>query len=180
MRRRLFKLGWICLIFVLAVACGARKKEVNLTKDGTLFEFENVSFIHPDEFKEETSSTEKPTLRDVKAKSTLFKKEDQSFSLEIMELVENNSVEELIQLFRVDIESTGATILSNTKVTLTNGDSCYELVSQNGDVKEKYLVIFEEGKRYCLKYRAPIDVYDENILDIDKFLYTFTVKEQGE
>ena len=171
--QKIQKLLLIGLVFVL-IACGAKKKEVNLTKDGTPFEYANVSFIVPKQFKEESN------LDSAHVKARFDNGDDSYLLLRIDEVLENNKEEELVELFRIEVESLGASIVSNAKVTLSNGDTCYEVVAKRGNEQIKYLVMFEEQMRYCLKYVTTTDQYDEQIIDMDKYLYTFTVKERGE
>lgn len=170
--KKIRKLLLISVAFVL-IACGAKKKEVNLTKDGTPFEYANVSMIVPKQFKEDMN------LDSTHVKARFSHGEDYLL-LRIDEILENNKEEELVELFRIEVESLGASIVSNAKVTLSNGDSCYEIVAKRGNEQIKYLVLFEENRRYCLKYVTSVDQYDEQIIDMDKYLYTFTVKERGE
>lgn len=177
---KVIKYMLLVLALGVVVACGAKNKTVNITKDGTMYEYANVSFVYPNSFKKQDVAlyNESEELSDhIK---TVFTKDEEEMTLMIDPVIENNKVEELIQLFRVEVETTGATIISNTKVNLTNGDSCYEVVAENGDTKVKYMVIFEEGKRYCLKYKTTSKDYDDKIINRDKFLYTLAVKEQGE
>ncbi|WP_041139902.1 hypothetical protein [Beduini massiliensis] len=178
--KKIIKFALLVVAFMVVVACGAKNKTVNITKDGTVYEYANVSFTYPNSFKKQDATL----YNDAEALSdhikTIFTKDQEEITLMIDPVIENNKVEELIQLFRVEVETTGATIISNAKVTLTNGDSCYEIVAENGDVKAKYMVIFEGGDRYCLKYKTTTKKYDDKIINMDKFLYTFAVKEQGE
>ncbi len=177
---RIIKFTFLIIAVFTLVACGTKNKSVNITKDGTTYEYENVSFIYPHSFKKQDAvaySRAEAISDEVK---TVFSKGDDEIALIIDPVIENNKVEELVQLFRVEVETTGATIISNAKITLDNGDSCYEIVAENGEVKTKYMVIFEEGKRYCLKYKTNTSEYDDKIINMDKFLYTFVVKEQGE
>lgn len=177
---KLIKMILAAFVCFTLIACGARKKEVNVVKDGTFYEYANVNFTYPNSFKVQEASNQITDELSKDGTKFVVQKDDEEISMMIDALIENNKVEELIELFRVEIETTGATIVSNTKVTLGNGDSCYEIVSQNDTHKAKYLVIFEEGKRYCLKYKATISDFDDQIIDMDKFLYTFTVKETGD
>ncbi|MFQ9923076.1 MAG: hypothetical protein ACLRVU_06150 [Beduini sp.] len=178
--KKIIKFALLVVACMVVVACGAKNKTVNITKDGTVYEYANVSFTYPNSFKKQDATLYNRSEELSDHVKTIFAKDQEEMTLMIDPVIENNKVEELIQLFRVEVETTGATIISNTKVTLTNGDGCYEIVAENGDVKAKYMVIFEEGYRYCLKYKTATKDYDNKIINIDKFLYTFAVKEQGE
>ena len=62
-----------------------------------------------------------------------------------------NAQSELIQLYKVDLETMGYTVISNTKVNLDNGYLCYEVVIEDSDVKAKHMVIYENNLRYVLE-----------------------------
>lgn len=175
----------ICFLIMcfIVVACNVKDKPVNITKNGSSIEYSNVEFTYPNTFKQkdETIAKENSVQSQIVEQDKIeLVKDDSSILLTIDPILSQNKEEELIQLFRVEVETTGATIISNAKVKLDNGDSCYEIVSKNDTEQAKYLVVFEEGKRYSLKYKTLQENYDKNILDMDKFLYTFTVKESGE
>lgn len=179
---RYLKIVCFLMMCFIVVACNTKNKPVNITKDGTTMEYDNVSYTYPNSFKEADENVMRSNveLQSLSTTRKLLKKEDSEISLVIDPILGENKEEELIELFRVEVETTKAQIISNTKVKLDNGDSCYELVSKTDTHQAKYLVIFEEGNRYYLKYKTLIENYDKNILNMDKFLYTFMVKESGE
>lgn len=171
----------LSLLFLISLsACGDKNKTVNVVKDGKEFVYENIDFLYPSKFQVINPSDKTRSVQYNVDKVFSFENDDEVIEFQVSQIIENNRIEELFQLFRVEIESNKYTVVSNAKVTLENKDSCYELVVQNEKYKEKYLVIFEDGYRYSLMYRALISEYEDNIINMDKFLYTFTVKENGE
>lgn len=163
------------LCFILT-ACGNNEKIVNVTKEGKKYELEDVSFTYPSTF-EEVPVVVSSTMYDQTIK---FENNGDVISCEIVNIEEENVESELIELFKIDLESMGYSVVSNTKVTLESGDYCYELVAEKSGMKCKYLVIYENNKRYCLTYQAPKAQFDQDIVKMDKYLYTFLVKEDGE
>lgn len=178
--KKIRNICFVLAIMVLICACG-NHGIVNVKKQGTEFQYENASFYYPDKFsKDDEVPLYNKSRNDLNSTIAVLKNKKETIQLEVTEIVEENIESELIELFKLDLESLGYKSISGAKVTLESGDSCYELVVENGVIKAKYLIAYEHNQRYSLAYCAPIEVFDKNILKMDNYLYTFVIKEHGE
>ena len=175
-------IGFILGLSLILCACNNKNEIVNVTKQGTEYIYESASFFYPNKFNMEDDNENGDVKVPSQTKNTSIKisHKEEIIELEVSDVVEDNVESELIQLYKVDLETMGYTVISNTKVNLDNGDSCYEVVIEDSDVKAKHMVIYENNLRYVLKYEAPSNEFDKKILKMDKYLYTFVVKEHGE
>ncbi len=163
-----------CVFLLVVSGCHQNVDGDNVVKNGTLYSYENIEFYYPDEF----SLVYEDTTDELS--QITFQSEDEYYCLVINSISEGNKEDELIELFRLDLEEAGYSVVSNTKITLENGDSCYEIVVESEEMKFKNLIIYENNEEICLSYYTTKENYDENISSVNNYLYTFTVKEEGE
>ncbi len=166
--------------FCLSACDISNQNTSNINKTGTQYELDNVSFIYPSTFTAGDIISTNENKESYVSKSVILTDSNSSIKLEVKHIIEDNVEDELIQLYKVDLETRGYVVLSDTKVLLDNGDDCYEIVVENNTNKAKVLVIYEDGIRYSLSYQAPIEEYNKNVSNINQYLYSFSVKENGD
>ena len=158
--------------FLALTGCSNKKNTVtsNIVKNGEVYEKDNISFYYPNTY----------VLTFEGVNKAIFQDETGMLSYERIEKKDANQKNELVELFRLDLESEGKTILSNTSITLDNGDSCQEIVCSDETMKEKYMISFDENDMIILSFEADSASYDESITSINSYLYSLTIKEEEE
>lgn len=157
----------VLLVMLMLSACKNEMIIENPTKSGVLYEEGICLFYYPQQFNRQEDSA-------------IFINGNATIELTSELLSASNDEQQLSQLYALDLERTGHTILSNAKISLSNGDGCYEIVSKYNDNKYKFLIIYEAGSEFVLSYCNESEAYDKEISNIDQYLYTFRVKENGE
>lgn len=163
------KIMMILICFISLVACGKKDETVQLNKEGTLYEIgKDISFYYPSDFELISKLVDESTVQFSKENQVLYYKfEDNAF---------DNEIKERVELYKGELESSGATEIEVNEPALECGLKCYEYagVYKDTGLKFMHLVYFDEKATYIYGYEANETVYDENIEHIIVYLESFT------
>ena len=141
-------------LMCLTSACGARDKEVNLTKTGELYTTEDgVSFYYPKDY-------------EISVVSDLNDLNDT-----------DNLVEDKDELYTGMLEQSKASDVEVLKPVLDSGLDVYEYIYEYSEtgVKSKEIVYFLEDKTYIYGYRTVKDEFADNEEEMTVYLESFSM-----
>lgn len=169
---KFMKLFLTMICFVSLVACGKKEENVQVKKEGTIYEVgKDISFYYPTEF-ELTSMAE----NDGGANTVFFKKENQVLFYKVEDDVFDNEQSQKVELYKGELEAAGAKVEEVKEPALESGLKCYEYIGEYSKTGLNFvhLVYFEEQYTYIYGYEANEKEYSDNIDKIIVYLETFT------
>ena len=163
------KIVMILICFISLVACGKKEEKVPLNKEGTLYEIgKDISFYYPSDFELISKLVDESTVQ--------FSKENQVLYYKVEDNTFDNEIKERVELYKGELESSGATRIEVNEPALESGLKCYEYsgIYKDTGLKFMHLVYFDEKATYIYGYEANGNDYDENIDHIVVYLESFT------
>lgn len=159
-------------LMCLASACGARDKEVNLTKTGELYTTEDgVSFYYPKDYEISIAS-------DLNGVNTVeFTKDNNMLYFSVLNDNTDNLVEDKDDLYTGILEQSKASDIEVLKPVLDSGLDVYEYIYEYSEtgVKSKEIVYFLEDKTYIYGYRTVKDEFADNEEKMTVYLESFSM-----
>ena len=155
--------------FISLVACGKKEEKVQLNKEGTLYEIgKDISFYYPSDFE--------LTSKDINESTVQFSKENQVLYYKVEDNIFDNEIKERVELYKGELESSGAIKIEVNEPALESGLHCYEYSGnyQKTGLKFMHLVYFDENATYIYGYEANESEYDDYIDRIIVYLESFT------
>ena len=170
--KKFMKLFLTMVCFVSLVACGKREENVQVNKEGTIYEVgKDISFYYPAEFelisKAESESDDN---------TVFFKKENQVLFYKVENDAFDNEPSQKVELYKGELEVASAKVEEVKEPALESGLKCYEYIGEypKTGLKFIHLVYFEEQYTYIYGYEANEKEYNNNIDKIIVYLETFT------
>lgn len=170
--KKFMKLFLTMICIVSLVACGKKEENVQVNKEGTIYEVgKDITFYYPSDF-ELTSTAE----NDSDHNTVVFKKENQVLFYEVINDAYDNEVSQKIELYKGELEVLGARIDEVKEPALESGLKCYEYIGEypKTGLKFTHLVYFDSQYTYVYGYEANEKEYNDNIDQIIVYLETFT------
>lgn len=159
-------------LMCLTSACGARDKEVNLTKTGELYTTEDgVSFYYPKDYEISIAS-------DLNGVNTVeFTKDNNMLYFSVLNDNTDNLVEDKDDLYTGILEQSKASDIEVLKPVLDSGLDVYEYIYEYSEtgVKSKEIVYFLEDKTYIYGYRTVKDEFADNEEKMTVYLESFSM-----
>ena len=162
-------------LMCLTSACGARDKEVNLTKTGELYTTEDgVSFYYPKDYEISVVSD----LDDLNGVNTVeFTKDNNMLYFTVVNDNTDNLVEDKDELYTGMLEQSKASDVEVLKPVFDSGLDVYEYIYEYSEtgVKSKEIVYFLEDKTYIYGYRTVKDEFADNEEEMTVYLESFSM-----
>jgi len=163
-------LTMVCVVSL--VACGKKEENVQVKKEGTIYEVgKDISFYYPADF--ELSS---PIENDNNDDIVIFKKENQVLFYKVEDDSFDNEVDQKVELYKGELEVANAKVAEVKEPALESGLKCYEYMGEypKTGLKFVHLVYFEDQHTYIYGYEANENEYNDNFDKIIVYLETFT------
>lgn len=178
-----------CFMVLSLVACGGYEDSVNLSKDGAKYEIDDhVSLYYPKKWEMvkqdrvdqalNASESEQKVVKDIQSLMVEFFKGDEFLRFTRRSFNNDNTPEELIELYCDEMELQGF-VVTVFPATLNNGVNCYEVLSEYKAESRKFksVVVYSKGVRYMYVYGANQDTYDKKVEGMTKYLYSLEIKD---
>lgn len=170
--KKFIKLFLTMVCFISLVACGKKEENVQVNKEGTIYEIgKDISFYYPTDF-ELASKTESDNVDNI----VVFNKENQVLFYKVENDAIDNEINQKVELYKGELEVANAVVEEVKEPALESGLKCYEYIGQypKTGLKFTHLVYFEEQYTYVYGYEANEKEYNDNIDEIIVYLETFT------
>jgi len=161
------------LLLSLLWGCGARNKETNLEKDGSLYQYGDfLSFYYPKKWiisKDEIKLA--VSIKDGSSTMALY--------FDAYSFIEGNPEEQLLEFYIDDLKEHSIEIFSANQVELSNGYTGYAIEGRN-TIKDTYfyeVVSYLNNKQYIYSFVAEKEDYDNNLKNMKLYMYSLNIED---